>query len=217
MDICKNKIAKRLKLKFLLFFYNHFKHISIKCGDDCEISHLKLASCGNGNSVILGDGVKLKDVTISVFGNQNQLIIHSNNNISKVRFVMEDDDNKIEIGEHNYIGSDCLLAALEGTTISIGSNCMIASPCEIRTSDSHSLLDSDGQRINYAKDIVLGGHVWIGMGCLILKGAYIPEDCVVAAKSVVCSMENVNKGSLLGGTPARILKENINWNHKRIK
>ena len=61
------------------------------------------------------------------------------------------------------------------------------------------------------------GHVWIGMGCLILKGAYIPEDCIVAAKSVVCSMKNVNKGSLLGGIPARILKENINWNHKRIK
>lgn len=34
---------------------------------------------------------------------------------------------------------------------------MIASPCEIRTSDSHSLLDSDGRRINYAKDIVIGG------------------------------------------------------------
>lgn len=130
---------------------------------------------------------------------------------------MEDDDNKIEIGEHNYIGSDCLLAALEGTRILIGSNCMIASPCEIRTSDSHSLLDSDGRRINYAKDIIIGDHIWIGMGCLILKGAYIPEDCVVAAKSVVCSMENVNKGSLLGGIPARILKENINWNHKRIK
>ena len=131
--------------------------------------------------------------------------------------ILKIHDNKIEIGEHNYIGNDCLLAALEGTRISIGSNCMIASPCEIRTSDSHSLLDSDGRRINYAKDIVLGGHVWIGMGCLILKGAYIPENCVVAAKSVVCSMKNVNKGSLLGGTPARILKENINWNHKRIK
>lgn len=217
MDFCKNKIVKKLKLKFKLLFYNHFKHISIKCGDDCEISHLSLASCGNGNSIILGDGVKLKDVTISIFGNQNQLIIHSNNIISKVRFVMEDEGNKIEIGKHNFIGSNSLLAALEGTTISIGSNCMIASPCEIRTSDSHSLLDSDGQRINYAKDIIIGDHIWIGMGCLILKGAYIPEDCVVAAKSVVCSMKNVNKGSLLGGIPARILKENINWNHKRIK
>ena len=73
MDFCKNKIVKKLKLKFMLLFYNHFKHISIKCGDNCEISHLSLASCGNGNSIILGDGIKLKDVTISIFGNQNQL------------------------------------------------------------------------------------------------------------------------------------------------
>lgn len=55
------------------------------------------------------------------------------------------------------------------------------------------------------------------MGSLILKGANIPKDCVVAAKAVVCKMkEQVKEGSLLGGTPARVLKENISWNHKRI-
>ena len=50
------------------------------------------------------------------------------------------------------------------------------------------------------------------------KGAHIPQDCIVAAKSVVCAMkEKVKEGSLLGGTPARVLKENINWNIQRIK
>ena len=62
-----------------------------------------------------------------------------------------------------------------------------------------------------------GGDVRIAMGSLILKGANIPKDCVVAAKAVVCKMkEQVKEGSLLGGTPARVLKENISWNHKRI-
>ena len=130
---------------------------------------------------------------------------------------MEDDDNEIEIGRHNFIGTGSLLAALEGTKIKIGSDCMIASPCEIRTSDSHSILDSDGNRINYAKDITIDDHVWIGMGCLILKGAHVPSDCVVAAKSIVCAAASFKKGTLLGGVPAKVLRENINWNHKRLK
>ena len=209
---------KQLWLRLQLLFYNHLKHIHITCGEGCEISHLHLASCGKKNSIVLGNHVKLQDVTISIFGNDNHIVIDSDNHLSGIRLAMEDDGNHIEIGKHNFIGSGSLLAALEGTKIVIGDDCMIASPCELRTSDSHSLLNADGERINHAQDIILGGHIWMGMGCLVLKGAHIPKDCVVAAKSVVCKMkEQVKEGSLLGGTPARVLKENISWNHKRIK
>lgn len=209
---------KQLWLKLQMLFYNHLKHIHIACGEGCEISKLHLASCGKHNSIVLGNHVKLHDVTISIFGNNNHIVIGSDNHLSSIRLAMEDDENHIEIGSHNFIGNGSLLAALEGTKIMIGDDCMIASPCEIRTSDSHSLLDENGKRINHAQDIILGGHVWIGMGCLVLKGTNVPQNCVVAAKSVVCKMkEKVKEGSLLVGTPARVLKENISWNHKRIK
>ena len=209
---------KQIYLKLQMLFYNHLKHISISCGKGCRISKLHLASCGKNNTIVLGDHVTLENVTISIFGNNNRIVIQDNNHLSNIRMVMEDDGNSIEIGKHNYIGSECLLAALEGTKIVIGDNCMIAGPSEIRTSDSHSLLDANGKRINPAQDIIMGRHVWVGVGCLLLKGAHIPQDCVVAAKSVVCAVkEKVKDGSLLGGTPARVLKENINWNILRIK
>lgn len=209
---------KQIWLRLQMLFYNRLKHISLTCGEDCEISRLHLASCGKNNSIVLGNRVKLHDVRITIFGNDNHIVVKDDNHIAGIRFAMEDDGNRIEIGAHNFIGSGSLLAALEGTKIVIGDDCMIASPCEIRTSDSHSLLDENGKRINYAQDIILGGHVWIGMGCLVLKGANIPKHCVVAAKSVVCKMkEKVKEGSLLGGTPARVLKENVSWNHQRIK
>lgn len=207
----------KLWLRLQLLFYNRLKHITISCGEGCRISKLHLASCGTDNVIILGNHVQLHHITISIFGSHNRIVIRDNNHLDSLRMAMEDDGNEIEIGKHNFIGSGSLVAALEGTKIMIGDDCMIASPCEIRTSDSHSLLDADGKRINYAKDIILGGHVWVGMGCLILKGAVVPKDCVVAAKSAVCALKNVKEGSLLGGTPARVLKENINWNHKRIK
>ena len=209
---------KQIWLRLQMLFYNRLKHIHITCGKGCRISKLRLSSCGKNNTIVLGDHVVLENVTISIFGNDNHVVVKDDNHLSSIRLAMEDDGNLIEIGSHNFIGSGSLLAALEGTKIRIGDDCMIASPCEIRTSDSHSLLDNNGNRINYAMDIIMGRHIWVGMGCLILKGANIPKDCVVAAKSVVCRMkEQVKEGSLLGGTPAKVLKENISWNHKRIK
>ena len=106
--------------------------------------------------VRLGNHVLLDEVTITIFGNNNEIVINDMNYLSNIRFAIEDDGNRIEIGKQCYLGPGCLLAALEGTKIKIGDDCMIASSCEIRTSDSHSLLDLNGERINYAQDIILG-------------------------------------------------------------
>ena len=156
---------RQLWLKLQMLFYNRLKHIAITCGEGCKISKFRLASCGKNNTIVLGDNVVLENVTISIFGNDNHIIIKDNNHFCGIRFAMEDDGNRIEIGKHNFIGCGNLLAALEGTNIVIGDDCMIASTCEIRTSDSHSLLDENGKRINYAQDIFLGGARldWYGM------------------------------------------------------
>lgn len=210
------------KSKYLLFYaksfyYNHFKHITLICGEDCRIKKLHLASCGKYNVLRLGNHVLLDDVTITIFGNKNEVVVNDMNYMSNIRFAIEDDGNRIEIGKQCYFGEDCLLAALEGTTIKIGDGAMVASSVQFRSSDSHSVLDENGNRMNKAEDILLGGHVWIGLGSLILKGAVIPKNCIVAAKSVVCKMKEIKENCLLGGTPAKVLKENINWDSKRTK
>ena len=218
MNIC-NVLGKksRLILLFKLFYYNHFKHITLICGKDCDIRKLHLSSCGKNNVLRLEDHVLLDHVTITIFGNNNKIIINDKNYLSNIRFAIEDDHNRIEIGKQCYFGSDCLLAALEGTTIKIGDEGMVASSVQFRTSDSHSVLNVDGNRLNHAQDILLGGHVWVGLGSLILKGTVIPKNCVVAAKSVVCKIRKIQENSLLGGVPAKVLKENINWDSKRIE
>lgn len=99
------------------------------------------------------------------------------NYLSNIRFAIEDDANQIEIGKQCYLGPGCLLAALEGTKIKIGDDCMIASSCEIRTSDSHSLLDRNGERINNAQDIILGACLdWYGM-LDFERGEYLQGLC----------------------------------------
>ena len=153
----KSKLISGFRLRLQVLFYNRLKHITMSCGEGCRISGLHLSSCGKNNKIVLGDNVTLDNVTVSIFGSNNRIVIRGNNHVAGIRLAMEDDGNTIEIGKHNFIGSGSLLAALEGTRIEIGDDCMIAGHCEIRTSDSHSLLDAGGKRINCARDIILGG------------------------------------------------------------
>lgn len=213
----KIKAIMTLLMTIKIWFLNNFKHVKISVGKNCIIKNLKLASCGSGNVINLGDNVILKNVSIKIFGNNNLIEINNCNNLSEVRFVMEDNENRIEIGENTYIGEETLLAALEGKKIKIGSKCMISGFCEFRTSDSHSVLNGEGRRINLSKDIIINDHCWIGTQCLILKGVNMPSDCVIAARSLVLEMKvDVKAGTLIGGSPAKILKKDINWHKERI-
>ena len=58
--------------------------------------------------------------------------------------------------------------------------------------------------------LMIGPHVWIGSSVTVLKGAVIPDGCVIAAGSVVCSKFEM-KNALIAGNPARVIRENISW------
>lgn len=52
-------------------------------------------------------------------------------------------------------------------------------------------------------------HVWLCSGCTIMPGVTVGEGSVVAANSTVT--KDVPPRSLVAGSPARIIKENIEW------
>lgn len=52
--------------------------------------------------------------------------------------------------------------------------------------------------------VEIGSNVWIGAGCMILPGARIGDNAVIAAGSVVRGV--VPAGELWGGVPARYIK-----------
>jgi acetyltransferase-like isoleucine patch superfamily enzyme len=76
--------------------------------------------------------------------------------------------------------------------------------------DSHIIKDNTGSIINYPKQITIGDNVWIGCRCLILKGAQIPDNCVIGADSIVNRLLE-NRNSLYAGSPVKLMKENITW------
>lgn len=88
--------------------------------------------------------------------------------------------------------------------ISIGEDCEIASGVVIRDNNSHSI----NKKRDY-KEIVIGNHVWIGTNSVILPGTKLGNGVVVAAGSVV--NKEFPDNVLIGGVPAKIIKENIEW------
>ncbi len=130
-------------------------------------------------------------------------------------FWFEDDGNEIIIGDNTTMEGNNQLAACEGTKIIVGKDCMFAHNVNFRTTDSHSIVDREGKRLNPGKDIIIGNHVWIGTDVLVLKGTRIPDNCVVSAKALVAA-HKYEKNSIIGGVPAKHIRLETNWVRKKI-
>ena len=111
--------------------------------------------------------------------------------------------SKIIIGDNTSIGDRTEIHA--GKLVEIGSGCNIAWDVCILDRDYHKL-DSQQEQI---KPIKIEDDVWIGCRALIMKGITIGKGAVIAAGSVVT--KDVPPNALVGGNPAKILKENIYW------
>jgi acetyltransferase-like isoleucine patch superfamily enzyme len=94
--------------------------------------------------------------------------------------------------------------------IIFGKDCLVSWEVLMMDTDYHTINDMHGRQINHNKQIVVGDHVWIGCRSTVLKGSVIPDNSVIAAGCLVTgSFTKTNQ--IIGGTPARTLRENINW------
>ena len=157
----------------------------------------------------------LYDSLIKVNGKNNKIILHEGAYLRGAELYVEDNNCTIEIGANTYIGHHSHFACTEdGSTLKVGSNCMISSYVQVRTGDSHSITDMQGNRINPAADINIGNHCWLGEGCKVMKGVSLGQDSVVSTGTIVT--KSFGSNVLLGGVPAKIIKDSISWDSKRI-
>jgi len=103
-----------------------------------------------------------------------------------------------------YINHNLNLACFN--QIEIGNDVAISENVIIRDSDNHNILGSDHIK---SRPIKIGNRVWIGLNVTILKGVHIGDGAIVAAGSLV--NRDVPANAMVAGVPARIIKENIEW------
>lgn len=114
----------------------------------------------------------------------------------------------IDIGNHSGIGDGCIIDIGPGDgRFHVGSYTFLGPQCFVRNAN-HKFEDPGipiALQPHEVKDIVIGDNVWVGARTILLGGARIGDNCVIAAGSVI-SFE-IPPNSLAAGNPARVIKK----------
>lgn len=172
---------------------------------------------GEGHSVSIGKWTSAERCTIMIRGRNNRLNIGE-----RVKFGpecsiwMEGENLEVEIGSGSTFTLRCHINAQEhDNRIVIGEDCMFSNNIIVRTSDSHPIYDLDGdRRLNPARSIRIGDHVWIAPKSIIMKGSDIGSGSIVGSDTMTSRAypENV----LIVGHPGRVVKERIRWTREAL-
>lgn len=183
--------------------------------NQATLRKISLTVSGSNNEILIKKGCVLNGVKIYIRGNNHRLILDEKCVCSNSSFWLEDNDCQILIGASARIEGAAFSAAEPNARIIMGKNCLLAYDIDIRTTDSHSILDvGTKERLNHAKDVIIEDHVWIGACAKILKGVSIGRDSVIGLGSVVT--KSIPCNCVVAGNPAKVIKENISWQHERI-
>lgn len=148
--------------------------------------------------------------TRSIWEVRGKLFINGKTNFGRGSKISIKEDAKLSIGANFSISGNSSIICCKD--IFFGNDCLLSWDILILDSDFHSILDRNKRRLNLASPINIGNHVWIGCRSTILKGVRIPNDCVIAASSVLTKSFNTDSVIIGGsGLQQRVLKENITW------
>ncbi len=209
-------------IRGFLWLYNHIpfnnslhtKGSSAKI--ECSMLKKSAIKCiGKNNSISIKSGTRLINCRIHIEGDNNRVVIGNYAYLNGVEIWIEDSNNIVTIGTHCSFQGNVHLACIEGTAIEIGEDCMFSANITLRTGDSHSITDLEGNRINPSNNISVGNHVWVGNSVIITKGVIIRDKSVVGTGSVVT--RKFDDGNIvIAGNPARVVKSDISWERQRL-
>lgn len=98
--------------------------------------------------------------------------------------VLRGDSGRITVGDGTNIQDRCILH--EQTTL--GKNCTVG----------HGAI---------VHGCTIGDNTLVGMGAIILNGAVIGNNCIIGAGALVTGKMNAPDGSVILGSPAKVVKE----------
>lgn len=112
------------------------------------------------------------------------------------------------------LGEGCSVwynAVLRGDlrTITVGARTNIQDCCVLHTDAHHCLQVGEGCTVGHGTVLhgcTVGDNTLVGMGSTVLSGAQIGPDCVVGAGSLVTGKLCAPRGSLVLGSPARVVR-----------
>lgn len=166
---------------------------------DPEVDALKLHAvkgCQRLNGISVTDAAAKEAAIRDLFGS-----------VGKEPMVLPvfncDNGKNIHVGD--YFLANYNVTILDITDFVAGNNVWIGPGTLISTINHPISPKGRRQHLGISKPVRIGNDVWIGGNCTILPGVTIGNNVVVAAGAVVT--KDVPDNSLVGGVPARVLRE----------
>lgn len=210
-------LLKRIRQRISRLYYNiKMSHGTVNV-IHLGIGNYKKYISGKNNMIIIKDDTVIDKPLFHIVGNNNKIIIEENCHIGpNCSFWMEGNNVHITIKNNTSFTNNVHVNAQEDNmSIEIGADCMISNHIIIRTSDSHAIYSNEtNKRINPAKPIKIGNHVWIAPGSEVMKGVVVGNGCIIGSQIMVT--KNVPSNCLVVGRPARVVKENIRWTKEDV-
>lgn len=142
-----------------------------------------------------------------IWQNDGEIIFYGNASIGY--------GSKISCGGKLYFGNNFQMmnsAIIASKNIYFGDDCLISWDCLFMDTDGHKIYsiydDENNNLLNPNRNIYIGNHVWIGCHSIILKGIEIPNNCIIAAGTVL-SKNMYDENAVVSGE--KMLKKDIKW------
>ncbi len=186
-----------------------------------RISHsVKLGLIDKNSIIINSDKIERSMITLGYMG--GQFVSANNGYISIVKgkiifggscnlgegFGIEVNGGTLTFGDNFYANRNLQIECRN--SITFGNDDLLGWNVSFRDTDGHFIIEN-GRKKSFIGQIEIGDHVWMASDVIILKNSHIKDDCVIACRSTVCGLKTEKTNCLIAGTPAEIIKENIEW------
>jgi len=155
--------------------------------------------------------VRIYNETLEIEGNKRTELLKglfgsTGENVYVEPNIRVDYGYNIFVGENFFANFDCVI--LDVCEVRFGDNCLLGPGVHIYTATHPIDPNERNSGKEYAKPIIFGNNVWIGGSSVINPGVTIGDNVVIASGSVVT--KDVPNNVVVGGNPAKIIKENTN-------
>jgi acetyltransferase-like isoleucine patch superfamily enzyme len=147
-------------------------------------------------------GTNLKCKKIPIFKSFPSLNFEIGDNVNlgyRITFDVQK-SGFLKIGNRVNLTQDIIISAIN--SVIIGDDCLIAEFVSIRDGDH---IFEKGKTINSqglnSDKIKIGNDVWIAAGTRVLKGANLPDGCIIGANSLVLKKTVLESNNIYAGAP----------------
>lgn len=140
---------------------------------------------------------------------------------SLIRLFNSPTETKVMIGDGTTFGDNLRIHANSGKNVYIGNDCLFSRDVTVWSGDGHTIFDvRTGKNINSSEPeknipdnmVVVGDHVWVGDGALVLNRSNIGDGSIIGAKTTV--KKSFPNNCSIAGNPAALVRRDVAWCHE---